>query len=73
MVGISREELFDEAWFNNIVTVDKANKITSSLFQALISGGGLTLVFLVNDFNTLIFFGIVINYFFRVVSGTIID
>lgn len=73
LIGKSRKEAFDEVWFNLIVAIYKTNIFAFSFLEADISGDGLALVFLVNDLDARIFFGVVVGDLAGSVSRTVVD
>lgn len=62
-IGEGREEFSDKVWFDGVVRVDEVNKCASGGFEAGVTSGGLALVFLMNDFDAGVFFGVAISYF----------
>lgn len=67
------EEFGDESWFDFVVAIDKADVVAGGFFQTGVSCGGLTLVFLMNDFDAGVFFGVSVGDFFRAVGGAVVD
>ena len=73
LVGKSGKQAFNKVWFNLVVAIHKANIFAFSFFEADVSGGGLALVFLVNDLDARIFFGVVVGDLAGSVSRAIVD
>ena len=67
------EQVGNKTWFDFIVAINKANIITSGFLDTDIASGRLPVVFLMDDFDAFVGFGIIINYFFGTVGGAIID
>ena len=72
-IGIGRKKASDEIWFNFIVTINETDKISGGDFKTVVSGGGLTGVFLMNDFDARIFFSISVGDFAGIVWRAIVD
>ena len=56
-----------------IVAIDETDIFAASFLKAIVSGGRLASVFLMNDFDTRIFFGIVVGDLARTISGAVVD
>lgn len=72
-IVVGFKKLGDKVWFDRIVTIDETDIIAGGEFDASITSGGLSTVFLMKNYNTLVFFGVVVNNFRRVVSGTVVN
>lgn len=66
------EQAFHEIWLDAIIGIDKTKKSAGRFFEASITSGGLALVFLGEDDNTRIFFGVSLDDFRRFVGGAVI-
>ncbi len=67
------EEVGDESGFDFIVGVDETDIVAGGKIQTGVAGGGLAMIFLVDDFDTKVFFGIVIGNGIGIVSGAVVD
>lgn len=67
------EEFFDEVFVNCIVAINEADIFAGGNFEAGISGGGLAGIFLVDNLNARIVFGIGIGNFARGIGRTIVN
>lgn len=73
LVGKSGKQAFNKVWFNLVVAIHKANIFALSFFEADVSGDGLALVFLVDDLDARIFFGVVVGDLAGSVRRAIVD
>ncbi len=69
----SGQKFSEEGGLHAVIAVDKTNKIASCKFKTAVAGGGLTSVFLVDDFDAAVFFGVGVADFARIVGGAIVD
>lgn len=67
------EEFGDEIWLNFIIGVDETNVSSGSAFETRVSGGRLTGIFLMENFNASVFFCVIVGNFPGIISGTIVD
>ena len=72
-ISVRLEELFDESRFDIIVAVDETDEIASGIFKTSVPRGGLTLVFLMDGDDAGVFFGVLFDYFGRVIGGAVVD
>lgn len=71
--GVGGEKVGEEGRFDVVIAVDEADELAGSKFEPAIATGGLTGVFLMNDFDARVFFGVVVADFTRIVGRAIID
>ena len=67
------EEFFDEVFVNRVVAINEADIFAGSNFETGISGGGLAGIFLMDNLNARIVFGIGIGNFARGIGRTIVN
>lgn len=70
---VGGKEFFDKIGFNLVVAVDEADIIARSEGETVISSGGLTLVFLMDDGDARVFFCISIGNITGVIGGTVVN
>ena len=70
---IEPKMLFVKIFGDGVVTIDEAEIFAGSFFETTISGGRLTTIFLVNDFDASILFGVIVGDFTRIVGGAVVD
>ena len=73
LVGKSGKQAFNKVWLNLVVAIHETKIFALSFFEADVSGGGLALVFLVNDFNARIFFSVVVGDLAGSIGGAVVD
>ena len=71
-IVVGFKKLGDKVWFDRIVTIDETDIIAGGEFDASITSGGLSMIFLMDGFDALIFFGISIDDFSGVVGRAIV-
>ncbi len=71
-VFVWSKEFGDKIFGDFIIAINKADKVSGCFFETLISGDGLTLVFLMNDFDAGILFGILVGNLAGIISGAVV-
>lgn len=73
-VGVAKwcEEVCYKSRLDFVVSVNEADIVTGSFLNAVVSGGGLALVFLVDYGDTGVFLRVFVGDFARIVGGSVV-
>ena len=67
-----REEVCYKSWLDFVVSVNETDIITGSFLDAVVSGSGLALVFLMDYGDTGVFLRIFVSDFAGIVGGSVV-
>ena len=62
-----------EIWVDFIVRIEEADEVAGGFFEALVASGGLTLIFLSDDFDAGVFLGVLCDNCGGIVGGAIVN